>query len=211
MLCRSLTELSRGFFGETSTNASLLTDYVGTRWYRAPEKLLGSNKYRETADLWSLGCIFGEMLRGKPLFVGTSTLNQLEEIIEKLGFPSEGEQKAIETQYSKTMLDNLRTGPNSSRKGWRTLVPNGDGDAHDLLARLITWDPSQRLSAEAGITHKYCLQFHDPTTEMKWPSGRSLPSALLGIKDEMKMSSAAYRNAVFDKIRETKEQMRVKA
>ena len=57
-----------------------LTDYVATRWYRAPEILLGSATYGFAVDMWALGCILGEMLVGKPIFPGTSTMNQLEKI-----------------------------------------------------------------------------------------------------------------------------------
>ena len=51
------------------------TDYVSTRWYRAPEILLGSNKYTKAVDVWSIGCILGELILGKAVFPGTSTLN----------------------------------------------------------------------------------------------------------------------------------------
>lgn len=60
----------------------VLTDYVATRWYRAPEILLGSTKYTKGVDMWSIGCIFGELLGGRPMFPGTSTLNQLDRIME---------------------------------------------------------------------------------------------------------------------------------
>ena len=66
----------------------MLTDYVATRWYRAPEILLGSTKYTKGVDMWSIGCILGEMLGGKPTFPGTSTMNQLDRIIEVTGRPS---------------------------------------------------------------------------------------------------------------------------
>ena len=59
------------------TNA-VMTDYIATRWYRAPEILVGSNEYGKAGDLWSLGCILAEMLGGRPIFTGTTTLNQLE-------------------------------------------------------------------------------------------------------------------------------------
>merc|ERR550537_1950094 len=94
-LCRTVSDIAKG--EEEYTN---LTDYVATRWYRAPEILLASKKYKESVDMWSLGCIFAEMMNGKPIFPGTSTLNQLERVIEKIGFPSEAERKSIETQYS---------------------------------------------------------------------------------------------------------------
>lgn len=60
----------------------ILTDYVATRWYRAPEILLGSTKYTYGVDMWSSGCILGELLLGKPIFPGTSTMNQLDRIVE---------------------------------------------------------------------------------------------------------------------------------
>jgi mitogen-activated protein kinase 15 len=63
----------------------VLTDYVATRWYRAPEILLGSTDYTTGVDIWSVGCILGELIGGKPLFPGTSTMNQLDRIIEVTG------------------------------------------------------------------------------------------------------------------------------
>lgn len=56
---------------------TVMTDYVATRWYRAPEILFGSEKYTKSVDMWSVGCILAEMFTGKPLFAGTSSLNQI--------------------------------------------------------------------------------------------------------------------------------------
>merc|ERR1712093_701416 len=61
-----------------------LTDYVGTRWYRAPEIIMGSLKYSKSMDMWSCGCILAEMLNGKPLFPGSSLVNQLHRIFEAI-------------------------------------------------------------------------------------------------------------------------------
>eukprot|EP01017_Pseudomicrothorax_dubius_P021359 TRINITY_DN2303_c0_g2_i5.p1 TRINITY_DN2303_c0_g2~~TRINITY_DN2303_c0_g2_i5.p1 ORF type:complete len:251 (-),score=57.90 TRINITY_DN2303_c0_g2_i5:29-781(-) len=66
----------------------IMTEYVATRWYRAPEILLGSQKYTKGVDMWSLGCILGELLLGKPMFPGTSTLNQLDRIMDCLLYTS---------------------------------------------------------------------------------------------------------------------------
>lgn len=60
--------------GEEESNA-ILTEYVATRWYRAPEILLGSTKYTKAVDMWSVGCILGEMINGKAIFPGVSTMN----------------------------------------------------------------------------------------------------------------------------------------
>lgn len=64
-----------------------MTEYVATRWYRAPEILFGSHNYSKAVDIWSVGCILGEMIVGKAIFAGTSTLNQIEKVIELLGRP----------------------------------------------------------------------------------------------------------------------------
>lgn len=80
--------LARSVSAQEEGNNPVLTDYVATRWYRAPEILLGSTKYTKAVDMWSLGCILGELLAGKPIFPGTSTLNQLDRVIEVTGRPS---------------------------------------------------------------------------------------------------------------------------
>merc|ERR1711998_267064 len=92
-LARSIASLE----GPSSSGpAPVLTDYVATRWYRAPEILLGSTKYTKGVDLWSFGCILGELLAHKPLFPGSSTMNQLERIIEVTGRPSASDIEAID-------------------------------------------------------------------------------------------------------------------
>lgn len=68
-LCRNIAE--------TEGPQPHLTDYVATRWYRAPEILLGSPRYTKGVDMWAVGCILGEMLSGRPVFPGTSTMNQV--------------------------------------------------------------------------------------------------------------------------------------
>jgi mitogen-activated protein kinase 15 len=73
----------------------ILTDYVATRWYRAPEILLGSNKYTKGVDMWSMGCILAELILGKPFFPGTSTLNQLDRVLEVTGRPRPEDIEAI--------------------------------------------------------------------------------------------------------------------
>lgn len=66
----------------------MLTEGVATRWYRAPEVLLGSKDYNQKADMWSLGCIIAEIYLQKPLLPGTSILNQVERILTITGKPS---------------------------------------------------------------------------------------------------------------------------
>lgn len=81
-----------------------MTDYVATRWYRAPELLLSWKEYNEAVDVWSVGCIFAELLRRKPFLPGCNTKNQLELIFEVIGTPSEEEINAIPKESSKKLI-----------------------------------------------------------------------------------------------------------
>lgn len=103
-LARSVTQITDGV-GETGCDPTL-TDYVATRWYRAPEILIASKKYTKGIDMWSLGCILGEMLLEKPLFPGSSTINQVERIMTTLPPPSpEGLFINLFVYYFKNFLD----------------------------------------------------------------------------------------------------------
>ena len=79
--------LARYLF-QTDHQVPQLTDYVATRWYRAPEILLGSPRYDASVDMWAVGCILAELYLGKPMFPGSSTLNQLSRLIEITGKPT---------------------------------------------------------------------------------------------------------------------------
>ena len=66
---------------EDSGNIPIMTEYVATRWYRAPEILLGSTKYTKAVDMWSIGCILGELIIGKALFIWNIRQNQIERVL----------------------------------------------------------------------------------------------------------------------------------
>eukprot|EP00731_Ephydatia_muelleri_P031532 Em0023g39a len=92
-LMRSLTSIP---FGEENIGFNpIMTEYVATRWYRAPEILLGSQRYTKGVDMWSVGCILAEMMSGKPLFDGTSTLNQIERIMTIIPHPTRADEDAL--------------------------------------------------------------------------------------------------------------------
>ena len=168
------------------------TDYVATRWYRAPEILAGSSAYGTAVDLWSLGCIFGEMLGGKPVFPGTSTLDQLEKIGDAIGAPSADDLEALNSPFTAEMLDQMNfpmsdlgdqgrekkpflkghpppSNPNfNTEASWRHLYPKpkAEENAILLLDLLMKYNPSQRITAQQGLEHPYCAQFHEPATEV---------------------------------------------
>lgn len=78
-------------------NGPILTEGVATRWYRAPEVLLGSKSYSTPADIWSFGCIIYEILAQKPLFPGNSTIDQIDKILSFTGYPNEEDIKSLES------------------------------------------------------------------------------------------------------------------
>ena len=130
----------------------LLTDYVATRWYRAPEILLGSNKYTKGVDMWSMGCILAEILLGKPVFPGTSTLNQLDRVMEVTGRPTQEDVDSINSPLAQTMLESL---PPTKAKKLRDMFPTASDDALDLLKNLLQFNPTKRLTAEEALKHPY--------------------------------------------------------
>lgn len=122
--------LARSIDLSDTTTQPILTDYVATRWYRAPEILLGSNKYTKSADMWSVGCILAELLLGKPVFPGTSTLNQLDRVLEVTGRPTSVDVESINSSVAQTMLESL---PATKVKKMRDMFPSASDEAIDLM------------------------------------------------------------------------------
>lgn len=86
----------------TSTQKESMTEYVVTRWYRAPELLLSCSDYTSAIDVWSVGCIFAEVLRRKPLFPGKDYVNQLNLIVSTIGSPSPEDLQFIKSDKVST-------------------------------------------------------------------------------------------------------------
>lgn len=199
--------------GGASTD--VLTDYVATRWYRAPEILAGSSSYSQPVDMWSLGCILGEMLGGKPVFSGSSTLNQFEKIIVDLGFPSEDDIEGLQSTFIKGMLDGLQItdeqrvskSEERQKEAWAQMYPNADAHAIDLMAQLMKFNPDKRLKAKAGLMHPYCSQFHDAgsdvlakqtvTVEVTKPSDDGQSDTKILVHDNHKGSTSYYRDLLY--------------
>jgi len=181
---------------ETSRHP-VLTDYVATRWYRAPEILLGSTDYTKGVDMWSIGCILGELLGGKPMFPGTSTMNQLDRIIEVTGRPTKEDIEAINSPFAATMLESL---PEVQPRDLSSMFPNTDENALDLLAKLLHFNPEKRITAEEALEHPYIEQFHNPDDEPACSRIIQIP-----INDNKKLSVAAYREELYRTVIKVKD------
>jgi mitogen-activated protein kinase 15 len=194
--------LARSLDTRDPDQVPLLTDYVATRWYRAPEILLGSNKYTKGVDMWSLGCILAELLLGKPVFPGTSTLNQLDRVMELTGRPTPDDIEAIQSPLAMTMLESL---PPTKSKRLRDMFPTASDDALDLLKNLMHFNPNKRLSAEQALKHPYVAQFHNPDDEPNCTRKIAIP-----IDDNQKFSIREYRNKLYSDIHKRKKELRKK-
>ena len=126
---------------EENGEAPLVSDYIATRWYRAPEILFGSQKYSKSVDMWSSGCIFAEILLEKVLFPGKSSLNQIELIIELIGRPSENDLLKMNSDLAWTIMQNIKT---RKRKSVSKMFAAFPSDAVDLLRKLLAFNPEKR-------------------------------------------------------------------
>mmetsp|Transcript_3329 Transcript_3329/g.6269 ORF Transcript_3329/g.6269 Transcript_3329/m.6269 type:complete len:302 (+) Transcript_3329:250-1155(+) len=156
-LCRSVANLE-----DETKESPVMTDYVATRWYRAPEILLGSSRYTKGVDMWGAGCILAELLLGEALFQGSSTLHQLQNIMEVTGWPTKQDIKALRSDFTKTILDSL---PSVQTTSLRDLIPHASTEALDLLRKLLQFNPDKRINAESALAHPYLAQFHNPGDE----------------------------------------------
>mmetsp|Transcript_13677 Transcript_13677/g.20487 ORF Transcript_13677/g.20487 Transcript_13677/m.20487 type:complete len:302 (-) Transcript_13677:206-1111(-) len=127
------------------------THEVVTLWYRAPDVLLGSRHYSTPVDMWSIGCIFAEMVNGAPLFTGTSEKTQLDTIFRHLGTPTEATFPGV-SQLPEWRGNFPSYSPPSSLNA---VVPNLDEVGVELLGALLTYDPTRRITAQDAREHRY--------------------------------------------------------
>ncbi|KAI4481573.1 hypothetical protein M0802_013930 [Mischocyttarus mexicanus] len=139
--------------------------------------------------MWSLGCILGEMLLGKPLFPGSSTINQVERIMATLPAPTEEDLISVSAGYGTNLLDKSPVGPKRSLKD---LLPETSKEALDLIYNLIMFNPTHRLTAVEALEHPYVASFHRKGNE---PSRTTSVVPLL--RDDIQLSVEEYRNKLY--------------
>jgi serine/threonine protein kinase len=154
--------LSRGI--EQDIDPKMSTTYVATRWYRAPELLLMWEHAGKSLDVWSIGCMFAEILdkppRRKVLFPGKSYLEQLDLILNVVGTPSDDEIKGClkATRYLQSLAP-------KKAQNLQELYPHANPKAIDLLQKMLTFDPTKRITIDEALKHPYLESMHDPDDE----------------------------------------------
>ncbi|XP_069705463.1 cyclin-dependent kinase-like 2 isoform X2 [Periplaneta americana] len=136
------------------------TDYVATRWYRAPELLVGDTKYGREVDIWAVGCLFAEMMSGDPLFPGDSDIDQLYQIIKLLGKLSHRHQQLVARN---PMFKGLKKGSEDGVRSLYKLFPGWPHLALDFISLCLKLDPVHRPSSSELIRHLYFT--HDNFSE----------------------------------------------
>jgi len=199
-LARSLAQDVEG------ASDAVLTDYVATRWYRAPEILLGSTKYTKGVDMWSVGCIFGELMMGKPMFPGTSTMNQIDRIIEVTGLPTDEDIESIHSPFARTMLDSLAVQQHRRSRTMKDMFPKASAEVLDLIQACLQFNPSKRITAEQALKHPYVSQFHHPQSEIS-----ATRAVSVSLNDNEKKSTAVYRDTLYAEVARMKREGRMDA
>ncbi|KAA0185249.1 Protein kinase shaggy [Fasciolopsis buskii] len=150
--------------------------YICSRYYRAPELIFGATHYTVRIDMWSAGCVIGELLLGRPLFPGGSGVDQLVEIIKVLGTPTPEQVLEMNPQYSEFKFPNVVGCP------WEKLIRYRTKDAaFDVLRKLLVYSPKNRASASQILSDSFFADLifpppgHPPNATGHLPNGRPAP------------------------------------
>ncbi|KAF7271605.1 hypothetical protein GWI33_015539, partial [Rhynchophorus ferrugineus] len=142
-----------GFARILSLNGEACTEYVATRWYRAPELLVGEPVYGAPVDIWAIGCLFAEMMTGDPLFPGESDIDQLYLIVKMLGKPCLRHQHLMSKNTQLRPI--MKTPSQEGMVGFYKIFQTWPLIAIDFLTGCTKMDPHERMSAEELLKHVY--------------------------------------------------------
>ncbi|CAK0897383.1 unnamed protein product [Prorocentrum cordatum] len=125
-----------------------LTDYVVTRWYRAPEVVLLASEYTKSIDVWSVGCILCELIGRKPIFQGKDHLNQIKVILQVLGTPTEADLDWLPPKSpARAFINKI---PVCSKQPWSSIYPKATADGVHAIESMLTFHPERRSERAGG-------------------------------------------------------------
>jgi len=139
-----------------------LTEYVVTRWYRAPEVMCSCQEYDHKIDVWSTGCILAELHGRKPLFPGDDYIKQMNLIFSVLGTPSKSDMKFISNEKALEYIKSLKKQP---KIPFNQIYKNANPLALDLLDKMLVFNPHERITVDEALAHPYFKSLHNPKTE----------------------------------------------
>lgn len=125
--------------------------------------MVSARRYTKALDIWSIGCIFAEMLGNKPLFPGKNYVDQLNRILQIVGSPTDEDLAAIPNEKSRRYVASL---PKRPKIPWHSLYPDATPEAIDLLDQMLAFNPDRRITAEEALAHPYFAEYHDPMDEV---------------------------------------------
>jgi len=140
-----------------NADRTVMSNYVATRWYRAPEVILSRKKYTKAVDMWAVGCILAELLGRKPLFPGRDSFHQITLIVSILGSPPE---KPHAPGDNSKEFDFVQSLPKKSKIPFVEVFPKASPLACDLLDKLLAFEPDDRYSVEQALRHPYLEELH---------------------------------------------------
>ncbi|XP_072987099.1 mitogen-activated protein kinase homolog MMK2-like isoform X1 [Typha latifolia] len=164
LLLNANCDLKIGDFGlaRTTSETDRMTLYVVTLWYRAPELLLNCSAYTAAIDVWSVGCILGEIVTRKPLFPGKDYTQQLKLITELIGSPDDANLWFVQRDDARRHVKQL---PKCPKQNFAVRFPTMHPEAIDLLERMLVFDPSERITVDEALCHPYLASLHDINDE----------------------------------------------
>lgn len=198
----------------TAGTGFMMTPYVVTRYYRAPEVILGMG-YQANVDIWSVGCIMAELIRGTVMFPGSDHIDQWNKIIEQLGTPSQDFMMRLQPTvrnyvenrprhpgytFEKLFPDVLFPAESTEHPGLRASV------ARDLLSKMLVIDPEKRISVDEALRHPYINVWYDES-EVNGPAPGPYDHAV----DEREHSVEEWKGLIYHEVMEFENRERQKA
>ncbi|WJX60282.1 Mitogen-activated protein kinase 4 [Trifolium repens] len=179
LLLNENCDLKIGDFGlaRTTSETDFMTEYVVTRWYRAPELLLNCSEYTSAIDVWSVGCIFAEIMTKEPLFPGKDYVHQLRLVTELIGSPDDSSLGFLRSDNARRYLRQL---PQFGKQNFSAKFPHIAAEPLDLLEKMLIFDPDKRITVDEALCHPYLSSLHDindePVTPMPFSFDFEQPS-----------------------------------
>uniref|UniRef100_A0A8D3D9G5 cyclin-dependent kinase n=1 Tax=Scophthalmus maximus TaxID=52904 RepID=A0A8D3D9G5_SCOMX len=198
--------LKIGDFGLAREYGSPLKPYtpiVVTLWYRSPELLLGAKEYSTAVDMWSVGCIFGELLTQKPLFPGKSEIDQINKVFKDLGSPSEKIWPGYNELPAVKKMTFTEYPYNNLRKRFGALLSD---QGFDLMNKFLTYCPSKRILSDEGLKHEYFRETPlpiDPSMFPTWPAKSEQQRVKRGTSPRPPEGGLGYSHLGDDDLRDT--------